>query len=385
MGIFFMLMEGCWQLCSFQLLNLKKKMKSTAKITESIERFQQVFWDKRHTDRPPVAIAPNDIWLPIKYLHNEFMASEVSYEDINSDLIMTDYDFAFTDKPVNCDDMIPYCAPWRAIPWLEAMCGCSVKYALGSLAPIHWVKSAKDLCNVELPQTTEWFDCMQSQLKEMSTSLPVDCWISPTILRGTSDVIAAMRGLTEFYCDLMDDPLALDKTAAKINKLFLDVLDIHFDLVSPKMGGYGHIFGYWAPEKTIVIQEDVMGMCSPNQYRDIFMKYNADIVQHLGQCVLFHLHSTGYKHYKDVLEVPGIAGLEITVEINGPSLMDMLPDLQDIMERSRLILHVDHYFEQLPVVLENLPKTGLYLIINDDFIDTEKDFIRFVKGAFGKL
>src|SRR5208337_4710284 len=100
-----------------------------------------------------------------------------------------------------------------------------------------------------------------------------------------------------------DNPQAIEKAAGRVNQVLLMALDLHYSIVQPKLGGHGHIFGYWAPGKTIVIQEDAMGMCSPMMYRDIFMQYNTAVVNHLGSYVLFHLHTTGYRHYKHVLNI----------------------------------------------------------------------------------
>ena len=110
----------------------------------------------------------------------------------------------------------------------------------------------------------------------------------------------------------------------------------------------------------------------PRGYRDLFMQYNAELVARLGKHTLFHLHSTGYRHYRHVLEIPGIAGLELTVEANGPSLAELVPALRAILERSRLILQVDGYFEDVPAALRALPKEGLYLLLSDRFIPDEK-------------
>jgi len=125
-----------------------------------------------------------------------------------------------------------------------------------------------------------------------------------------------------------------------------------------------------------------MGMCSPQTYHDIFRQYNQDIVNHLGNHVLFHLHSTGYEHYQHVLEIDGIGGLQLTIESNGPALRDIVPDLKHILKRSRLILFVDNYFDQLPEVLKKIPHEGLYLIIPDKYINTEKNFVCFCKDNF---
>ncbi len=357
-------------------------MKSEAQLAESIDRFQRVFWGKQSDGRPPVGVVNRGIFLPIQYLRREFPRAEVKPEDVRSEWIMTDYEFGFAQPLVSCDDWIPFSAPWRGIPWIEAWCGCPVRFSTGSLAPEPAVASRPALAQAPLPAVNEWFECLSRQTRMLVDTAPADCWISPSILRGPSDVLAAMRGLTGFYCDLHDDASVLDQAAGRVNQLLLRALDMHYSIVPSKRGGYGHIFGYWAPGKTIVIQEDVMGMCRPNCYRDIFRKYNAAVVKHLGAHVLFHLHSTGFQHYRDVLSIPGLAGLELTVEANGPSLTDLVPVMREILERSRLILFVDQGIEQLPGVLRQLPREGLYLIVLEQHIHSDDEFRRLVNAGW---
>ena len=355
-------------------------MKNQAQLQESIERFQSSFWKKNCGDRPPIGIVCDGSFLPINYLRMKFSGKEIFPDDVNAELCMTDYEYISLSRRVFSDDFSPFSAAWRAIPWLEAMCGCPVRYSTGSLAPGHFVDSVDDLLTLEIPAGKEWLECMKLQTRNLTASVPNDCWISPSILRGPSDVIAAMRGLTNFYCDLYDNIRIVDEMASLVNSLLIDILEIHFSMVSPHLEGYGHIFGYWAPGRTIVIQEDVLGMCSPKVYNDVFMKYNTDIIRNLGPYVLFHFHSTGYQHYREVLEMPGIAGIQITIEANGPDLIDMITVLKEILERTRLIIHVDHFFEQLPEVLRHIPHEGLYLLISDKFIQSEDEFRGFIKS-----
>ncbi|MCE5249443.1 hypothetical protein LLG96_04400 [bacterium] len=355
-------------------------MKSLEQIQESIDRFRRSFWDRAACDRPPVGVSSEGSNMPINYLRRELHVDELNPDDVNAGLCMSDYEYISPERRVVSDDWIPFSAAWRAIPWLEAMCGCPVRYASGSLAPGHWVDSAADLTSVALPVGGQWLDCMKKLTEDLAASVPPDCWISPSILRGPSDVIAAMRGLTGFFCDLYDNPRAVDEMASRVNRLFLDVLKLHFSLVGPKLGGYGHIYGYWAPGRTITIQEDALGMCSPDVYRAMFMKYNIELVENLGPYIFFHLHSTGFQHYRDVLRIPGLAGLEITIEENGPRLRDMIPVLREILERSRLIVFVYHFFEDLPEVLRSIPHDGLYMVISDKFIRSEDEFGAFIKN-----
>jgi hypothetical protein len=127
-----------------------------------------------------------------------------------------------------------------------------------------------------------------------------------------------------------------------------------------------------------MLQEDALGMCSPFLYRDIFMQFNAAIVKHMGPYVFFHLHSTGYKHYTHVLNIPGIAGLQMTMETVGPSLLDLVPVFREILEKSRLMLLVCTGFEHLPEALRRLPREGLFLAIPCKYIPTNEAFREFI-------
>ena len=75
--------------------------------------------------------------------------------------------------------------------------------------------------------------------------------------------------------------------------------------------------------------------------------------------------------------MPNIAGLEIYLEQGGPTLRDLLQVLRGTLEKSRLILHLDYCFEQLPEVLRKLPREGLFLAISNLRIRSDAEFRRF--------
>jgi hypothetical protein len=353
-------------------------MRGPAQLTETIQRFRDSFWDKKQTVRPPVGVYDDRIFLPIGFLRRPFPRANVLPQDLTEGLAMTEYEYWFRDRAVSCDDLLAFSAAWRAIPWLEACAGCPVRYSEGSLAPGHFVESAEALADVPIPADNGWFECMARETQRLENQAAPDCWTSPSILRGPSDVLAAMRGITNFLVDLLDHPQAIRAAAERVNQLLLDALEAHFAIVKPKLGGYGHIFGYWAPARTIAIQEDTMGMASPAAYREIFMELNAQVVRRLGACVFLHLHATGYKHYKEVMKIPGIAGLQIVMETGGPTLLDMLPVFREILEQSRLILQLGDCVEHLPEVLRRLPREGLFLTISSRQIPSDLAFKKFI-------
>ncbi len=356
----------------------ERPMKTQAQLAESIQRFQESFWDRKSTGRPPVGIYDEDIFLPIKFLRRPFTRLTVTPEEINGDLVVGEYEFSFAHRAVTCDDYMPFSSAWRGIPWLEAACGCPVRYADGSLAPGHFVSAVDDLSKLTLSAPNAWLDCLRRETERIQAQAAPDCWVSPSILRGPSDALAAIRGMTEFFLDLHDSPQAVERAARVLNHVLITEMDIHYSIVKPKLGGFVQILGYWAPAKTFMLQEDALGMCAPSVYRDIFMQFNAAIVEHLGPHVLFHFHSTGFAHHPHVMDIPGIAGVQMTMETIGPTLADMIPFFQKVLARTRLILQVCTGFEYLPEVLRKIPHEGLYLIIPSKYIPTDQAFRDFV-------
>jgi len=357
-------------------------MKTHAQLLESVQRFQESFWDRKSTDRPPVGIYDEEIFLPIDFLRRPFAHATVCPADVTGELVASEYEYSFAKAAVSCDDYMAFSAPWRGIPWLEAACGCPVRYSRGSLAPAHFVESAEELAHLSLPAPNGWLECLRRETERVQAQSPLDCWVSPSILRGPSDALAAMRGMTEFFLDLHDHPQAVEMAASRVNQVLMMEIDTHYSIVQPKLGGYVQIMGYWAPGRTVMLQEDVLGMCSPLAYRDVFMQFNAAIVQHLGRHVLFHFHSTGFQHYSHVMDVPGLAGLEMTLETIGPTLRDLTPVLRRILEKTRLILQVCTGFEYLAETLRKLPREGLFLVIPSKYIPTDEAFREFIAANF---
>lgn len=352
-------------------------MKTPEQLAASIDRFRCAFWERRPTQRPPVGVAAEANWLPVTYLQQPFTKEFVAPLDVTPDLALPDYAAWARRRAVYSDDFLPFAAAWRAVPWLEAICGCPVRFSPGSLAPVACVDRTADLAALQFPARNDWRARLLSLTEGLVATTSADCWVAPTILRGSSDVLNALRG-TDFFLDLFDDAASIAEAAPPINRALIDVLRAHFAQVPPRLGGYSTFYGYWAPGPTAVIQEDAMGLCHPRWYRDIFAPLTADVVAALGEHIFFHLHSTGMCHYRDVLAIPGLAGLELTVEAKGPLLSDLCGPLAEILARTRLILFIDGHLYEVAEVLRSLPRDGLYIIVPEHFIADEDTFYSFL-------
>jgi hypothetical protein len=349
-------------------------IKDRAQLEASIDRYRRGFWNRESMDRPPFSVLPDRAWLPLLYLREPLRVAEFQPDDIGPKLARSDYEDAAEHRAVTVDDWMPWAAPWRGVPWLEAIAGCSVLAAQGSLAPGAWADSIEQLRDLREPRGKSWFDRLGVLTAELQETAPDDCFVSTSIFRGPSDVLAAARGLTNFYLDIVDEPEVVAEAALAVNQMHLAVLARHLSIVKPKMGGYGHIYGYWSPEPTTMIQDDVLGMTSPATFRDYFSACAAEIVKHLGSHVIYHVHSTGFGHWRHLLDVPGLAGVELGVEPIGPSLHELEPMLLEIAERSRLLLMVDGHFDEFTDVVRKLPTDGVCVGVSDKFVKSDAEY-----------
>jgi hypothetical protein len=82
------------------------------------------------------------------------------------------------------------------------------------------------------------------------------------------------------------------------------------------------------------------------------------------------------------MNLPGIAGLQMSMESIGPTLLDMIPVFQQILGKTRLMLQVCSGFEYLPEALRKLPHDGLYVIIPSRYIPTDAAFRELIRANF---
>jgi hypothetical protein len=56
--------------------------------------------------------------------------------------------------------------------------------------------------------------------------------------------------------------------------------------------------------------------------------------------------------------------------------------MQEILERTRLVLFVDAYFDELSEVAGQLPRDGLYVMASDKFVESEKAYRELLARAW---
>jgi hypothetical protein len=91
--------------------------------------------------------------------------------------------------------------------------------------------------------------------------------VGQPILRGPSDMIAAMRGSSEMIFDFYDDPDDFRRLAERCTDFAIRLVSSQQAITGPFAGGYLiEQLGIWAPDRLARLQEDSSALFSPDLY-----------------------------------------------------------------------------------------------------------------------
>jgi hypothetical protein len=140
--------------------------------------------------------------------------------------------------------------------------------------------------------------------------------VAPTLMRGPSDILAAMRGGAALVMDLMDQPENVRPAIDEAARLWSDLATAQLAHILPSREGYvagAAALRTWAPDKVLWLQEDAMALLSPKLYRKHFLpadRYLSDSFT----CVAFHLHGSALWAIDELVQLPGVDVLELNFE-----------------------------------------------------------------------
>ena len=163
--------------------------------------------------------------------------------------------------------MIRGLAPIPPFPWLEAMLGCRVQIGAESIwAEEGWFEYA-DLPRVDFTDGNPWrrkyLEFVATLKGHFGDRVPV----GQPILRGPSDMIAAMRGSSEMIFDLYDHPDDFRRLAERCTDFAIGLVRSQHAITGPFAGGYLiEQLGLWAPDRLARLQEDSSALFSPDLY-----------------------------------------------------------------------------------------------------------------------
>jgi hypothetical protein len=335
---------------------------------KTLER-QRAFWNRAETDRPVWGINLGF------FVHEAFprvmarlQPGPVRPADIPLAEFLQDCD-ARAAAQRELGDFPCTCAPFPGIPWLEAVAGCPIMASPSSFwaEPClrDWGTWRWDQSVLENAWTQKLLELMQALVDHSAERYRV----SPTLMRGPADMLAAMRGPTQFPLDLIDSPELVVPALEECAAIWQQVAHAQLERIPPSPEGYIALdlaLRTWAPDKILWLQEDAMSLLSPTLYRKYVWPIDAQLAMQFP-CIAFHLHGSVLWAIDDVIRLPGVDVVELNLEAVACDLEGTFAGWQKIRAQKPLVIwrmYADDFAVWLARVARELPATGLAIQVS---------------------
>lgn len=288
----------------------------------------------------------------------------VEPQDIRVDLFLQDCEQSYCSHQQIGDDYPFVTAAFHGIPWMEAIMGCPIRSSPTSFwaEPVvadwqtwHW--EARTLDN-------PWAEKLLELVRALVEHSQGRYSVAPTLMRGPSDMLAALRGAKQLPLDLLDFPDLMRRAIDLCAEVWIDVGKAQLGLIPSCDEGYvagDYGLKTWAPDKVIWLQEDAMALLSPQLYREFFLAVDRRIADQFC-CSAFHLHDSGLWAVKELAQVPEIDVLELNFEATARDEEGTFAGWKEIQVSKPLVvwrLYEDDFWSWLARVLTELSWRGL--------------------------
>jgi hypothetical protein len=326
-----------------------------------INRFKE-FWNR--TNKTPLTSYSIGSYFPLQRYNaalklmeysNCILPQMINVEDFKSDYLR----LASGYDEINRDSFYT-ATPLNGFPWMEAILGCEVySTKVGFMA--HAQQTDINKFDAEKSFNEPWFN------KYIEFTCKLNEWgkdkfpIGQPILRGPTDIVGTILGQEQFVYDLHDDP-------EKVVKLMNDSVDIFLNLIKEQKKHIDSFYGgsaigfydLWCPEDCIWFQDDLNALLSP----DIYKKYIQNIHRRICkgyQYSLIHLHPVSFYIVDYLLEIDELSAIQITKDVGGPTVEEMMPVLKKVQNKKNLVLWGDFDSREIDMLMKNLRPEGLYI------------------------
>jgi hypothetical protein len=260
-------------------------------------------------------------------------------------------------------DLLPTCAPFYKIPWLEAMLGCPIMMTEGHIWNEHYRGDSEEVirrgANLE---GNPWFELYKEFLRQLQARLSGRFAVTGnTLLRGTCDLVAAVMGVEQACMGWIDDPKFMARMLRVCTDANLAVIEAGNKLLQPFHGGYISGFHLWAPAPVLRTQADHATLMSAEMYEKQVLPFDREVLQ-AAPVAMMHIHNPTLHIAPILAKIPELDALEVAVDPyprpeRKPYEMRMLKLVQ---EHKPLILDVNFpSWEESQSVLEELSPRGL--------------------------
>jgi len=352
-------------------------------VSESeVRERHQAFWERGPCDRPL-----GSCWIGSRFPGELYRAADaipvgrVLPADVDVPAFMADYERLQRQHESIGDDAPWVASPFFGLPWMEAILGCPVHYSGESFWGEPIIADWQTRPTLPLPEGKEWLGKLLEFTEALVRLADGRYPVATTLMRGPSDLLAALRGHAEMIYDLYDHPAELAELGETATGLWIEVARAQLDRIPPFAGGYAcHFYRAWAPDRVVCTQEDASASFSPSLFGRFLLPADRRIAAAFPFTVM-HIHSPATWPVEQLLTPEGPTCIEINYDDNGPRLPELLPLLRRVQETKPLIIRGAFTADELSFVKRELSPRGLLLNIVADSAARARALMAVLRGG----
>lgn len=353
-------------------------------VETKIEKYNR-YWSMDDVKRPLIGI---DIggYFPL----NRFTIPAEENEQITPDMIdpvsyIGDYEEYLRASVSVGDDLLKGVCPISAVPWMEAMLGCTVKRGGDSIWAQERFGSWDELLSMQLDRSNPWFAKYLEFIEILQGHFRGVCPVGQPILRGMSDLTAVLRGHSESIIDCYESPDETKRLIDICKNAFLQVLREQFERLEPFQGGYFiEQYFLWAPDRIVRLQEDASALLSPDLLRQFIIEPDRELASAFP-CSFIHLHTSSLFLLDIFLEIEELDVIQINKDASGMEVPEIIPYFRKVQDAGRrLVIRGPITKEDIKLLSENLSPKGLLIQTIMDSPKAAEDFFKTACGYWEK-
>ena len=240
-------------------------------------------------------------------------------------------------------DVMPVSQAFFKIPWIEAMLGCPITMTEGQI----WVERYEGDLDPLIRRGVRlrgnpWFELYLEFLKQLQARIgdrfPVT---ANTLLRGPSDLVAALMGVREACVGWVDRPAFMARLMRACTDANLAVIEAGNAQLPAFCEGALSGYGVWSPAPVVRMQADHSSLLSPRMYEEQILPFDLEVIRACPACI-FHIHNNGFHVAPFLVQIDELDVIEVVVDPYpiGEAKTRQVEMLQMIQEFKSLILDV---------------------------------------------
>jgi hypothetical protein len=260
-------------------------------------------------------------------------------------------------------DAPPLVCAYSKIPWLEAMLGCPITMTEGQIWNEHYAGDPQEVIEAGSHfDHNPWYQLYLEFLRQMPRRMGQRFWPSAnTLLRGASDLVAAVMGVQEACIGWIEQPALMARLMRVCTDAILTTIEGGYRVLGDAGDGYVASWGVWAPASIIETQADHSTLLSARMYERQIMPFDLEVA---GCCPhsIFHLHNCGLHVAPLLASAPQVGAVEVYLDPypQGERKTWEVEMLQRIQEQKPLILDVNApTYAECEWLLSQLDRRGL--------------------------